>query len=455
MRTKCSTSFTLDRRLDKDGQPILKNLPINMDFTFSGKRLRYYTGYRIDADKWLDVKETDPQTGEIFHIQQVKRGARNKKGETASEINKRLLLLKSLITKIFVESAILYDEVSVDYLRDVLRATLHEKLTSGKRQGTDVMSVYKRYAQEAEVSPGRRKLIVTALNHTGRFVHSQGRRLIYFDEITPSWVESFWRYLLGDDYLNDEYKNLKAPLRPRKKCRNTAISIMRGFKAFVNWASLPQNGALMKGNPFSSFSIPSEQYGRPVYITKEERDHLMYAPMPSKSLERTRDIFVFQCLTGCRIGDLIHLTKDNIKDGAIEYIPVKTRSQRPEVVRVPLSEKAREILSRYSLPGDAILPFISNQLYNVHIKEVFQAAGLNRLVTRLNPLTQEEEQVPLSQIATSHMARRTFVGILHKQNIKNEVIASMSGHSKTSKAFSRYYDIDSETQDNVIKNYLD
>lgn len=31
----------------------------------------------------------------------------------------------------------------------------------------------------------------------------------------------------------------------------------------------------------------------------------------------------------------------------------------------------------------------------------------------------------------------------------------MSGHSKTSKAFSRYYDIDNETQDNVIKNYLD
>ena len=29
MRTKCSASFTLDRRLDKDGQPIVKNLPIN------------------------------------------------------------------------------------------------------------------------------------------------------------------------------------------------------------------------------------------------------------------------------------------------------------------------------------------------------------------------------------------------------------------------------------------
>ncbi len=455
MRTKCSTSFTLDRRLDKDGRPIVKNLPINMDFTFSGKRLRYYTGYRIDSDKWVDIKETDPVTGEVFHIQQVKRGARNKKGETASEINKRLLLLKSLITKIFIESAILYDEVSVDYLRDVLRATLHEKLSSSKDKGFDIMSVYRRYAEEADVSSGRRKLIVTAMNHTGRFIHSQGRRQMFFEELTPAWVESFWKYLLGDDYLSEEYKNMKATLRPRKKCRNTAISIMRGFKAFVNWASLPQNGALVKNNPFSSFSIPSEQYGRPVYITKEERDHLMNAPMPSKSLERTRDIFVFQCLTGCRIGDLVHLTKDNIIDGAIEYVPVKTRSQRPEVVRVPLSEKAREILSRYDLPGGSILPFISNQLYNVHIKEVFKAAGLNRMVTRLNPLTQEEEQIPLCDIATSHMARRTFVGILHKQNIKNEVIASMSGHSKTSKAFSRYYDIDSETQDNVIKNYLD
>ena len=455
MRTKCSTSFTLDRRLDKEGKPIVKNLPINMDFTFSGKRLRYFTGYRIDSDKWVDFKKADPDTGEVFHIQQVKRGARNKKGETASEINKRLLLLKSLITKIFIESAILYDEVSVDYLRDVLRATLHERLSSGKQKGNDVMSAYQRYAEQAEVSAGRRKLIVTAMNHTGRFIHKEGRRQVFFEEITPAWVESFWKYLLGDDYLNEEYKNIKATLRPRRKCRNTAISIMRGFKAFINWASLPQNGALVKKNPFDSFSIPSEQYGRPIYITKEERDHLMNAPMPSKSLERARDIFVFQCLTGCRIGDLVHLTKDNIIDGAIEYVPVKTRSQRPETVRVPLSDKAREILSRYDLPGGAILPFISNQLYNVHIKEVFKAAGLNRMVVRLNPMTQEEEQISIADIATSHMARRTFVGTLHRQNIKNEVIASMSGHSKTSKAFSRYYDIDSETQDNVIKNYLD
>jgi len=61
MRTKCNASFTLDRRLDKDGQPIVKNLPINMDFTFSGKRLRYYTGYRIDADKWghLQISVSD------------------------------------------------------------------------------------------------------------------------------------------------------------------------------------------------------------------------------------------------------------------------------------------------------------------------------------------------------------------------------------------------------------
>ena len=149
--------------------------------------------------------------------------------------------------------------------------------------------------------------------------------------------------------------------------------------------------------------------------------------------------------------------KDNIVNGAIEYIPTKTKTRRAETVRVPLSEKALNILSRYDLPDGSLLPFISDQRYNDYIKELFklEEVGLDRLVTRLNPMTLEEEQVPLYEIATSHMARRTFVGTLHKQNVKNEIIASMSGHAKASRAFARYYDIDNETQNEVVKNYLD
>jgi hypothetical protein len=49
------------------------------------------------------------------------------------------------------------------------------------------------------------------------------------------------------------------------------------------------------------------------------------------------------------------------------------------------------------------------------------------------------------------MARRVFVGSLYKKGVKNEIIASMSGHTRDSKAFGRYHAIDKEDQGNAIK----
>ena len=58
------------------------------------------------------------------------------------------------------------------------------------------------------------------------------------------------------------------------------------------------------------------------------------------------------------------------------------------VVRVPLLKDALEILDRYKdLPGDAILPRISQQKYNVAIKKILKHAGIDRTVTWLNPTT--------------------------------------------------------------------
>ena len=458
MKIKCNTRFTLDRRSDKDGNPIVQNLPINMDFTFAGKRLRFFTGYRIDADTWIDTKKEDPETGEVIHVQQVKKNAYNKSGESYGEINKRLLLLKTTITKIYEESVILGKAITVDYLREELRRALNEEKNPTEELPMDFFSVYQRYIDNLDVTPGRRRQVAAGRNHVERYVkYVLKKKTVEFDDITPGWLEKYWAYIITDTADNEAYKDLSYKEKPRKKCRNTAIQVFRRFRAFLNWASLPQNGGLVKINPFYSFTLPAEQYGRPIYLTKEERDHLYEAKIDNPRLARVRDIFVFQCLTGCRVGDLIKLNKDNIVNGAIEYIPTKTRFKSSATVRVPLCDKALEILSRYDMPDGSLLPFITDQRYNEYLKELFklETVKLDRIVTRLNPMTLTEEQVPLYDLATSHMARRTFVGTLHKQNVKNEIIASMSGHSKTSRAFARYYDIDSETQNEVVKNYLD
>lgn len=62
-----------------------------------------------------------------------------------------------------------------------------------------------------------------------------------------------------------------------------------------------------------------------------------------------------------------------------------------------------------------IFPFISSQKYNDAIKVIFKVCGITRAVSVLNTLTGEEEKRPINEVASSHMARRTFVGTFTRE----------------------------------------
>ena len=172
----------------------------------------------------------------------------------------------------------------------------------------------------------------------------------------------------------------------------------------------------------------------------------------NKHLETQRDIFIFQCCIGCRVGDLMKMTPGNIINGAVEYIASKTADERPNTIRVPLSERALNIIDKYKeeVKDGQLLPFISQQKYNEALKEIFKAAGITRLVTRLNPTTGIEEKVGIDTIATSHMARRTFVGNLYKKVKDQNLVGSLSGHSVGSRAFARYREIDDDIKQDLV-----
>ena len=91
-----------------------------------------------------------------------------------------------------------------------------------------------------------------------------------------------------------------------------------------------------------------------------------------------------------------------------------------------------------------------NFKFNDAIREIMKRAEINRMVTVLNPLTREEEKRPLYEVATSHMARRTFIGNLYKQVKDPNLVASMSGHANGSQAFSRYRAIDDDMKRDLV-----
>ena len=276
--------------------------------------------------------------------------------------------------------------------------------------------------------------------------------------LTGASMKELWDFLENEHTISKDYTELYTEVEGSQsvvleRSRNTLIGFMKRLKVFFSWCIAK---GMISESPLSGFDMPAEKYGTPIYITKEEM-HQIYAHDFSDEphLDRQRDIFIFQCCIGCRVGDLLRLTRNDIINNTLEYIATKTIEENQKTIVVPLNKTAQEILEKYKdYEGKYILPFITAQKYNDAIKVIFAKAGITRNVTWLNPLTGKEEKKPINELASSHMARRTFVGNLYKQVLDPNIVASMSGHAEGSRAFSRYREIDREIKTNAV-NLLD
>jgi integrase len=146
---------------------------------------------------------------------------------------------------------------------------------------------------------------------------------------------------------------------------------------------------------------------------------------------------------GARVGDLFNFTKSNVNNGTLTYIARKTKDKKPVTISIPLTEVAKAIINKYDLPDGRLLLFRSSIKYNEYLKDLFEKVELTRIVTRLNPTTREPENVRICDIASSHMARRTFIGNKYGK-ISDGVITSMTGHVSDSRSLVRYYDVSEE-----------
>lgn len=293
------------------------------------------------------------------------------------------------------------------------------------------------------------------------------------DTITKSTINDFF------DYFKNEFKYVEKHSKLFKKLLsdypseittkhktakisergdNHIVNLQKKLKRFFLW--LNKEG-YTTNRPFDGVEIKAEKYGTPIILTLEERNKIADFDLSSNPhLERQRDVFIFQCLIGCRVSDLLKMTPDNVVDGQIQYIPRKTIDNKPVTAEVPLNDRAAAILEKYrsvdlssyksKVNSNPLLPFISSQKYNEAIKEVFKMCGIDRMAIVLDPVSGEQVQRPFYEIASSHLARRTFVGLLYNQVQDPNLISSMSGHVEGSREFARYRKIEREAKKKAV-----
>lgn len=371
------------------------------------------------------------------------------------EFNANVAKWKNLLLDVYAQ---LSDKENVS--SDILRVAVDKRLNPEKFHllKPGFFDICDEFLQKRKLSQVRQANYKVLFRILKRFeIWRQIKDPDYFLDIDTLSIDDLY---VIDNYLRNEhvittanphiYMQVSESRRPNPRGSNTISGMMKKLRSIFIWAI---DNDKTTNNPFKKYAIDDCVYGTPFYISIDERNKILRTNLsrhPNLSVQR--DIFMFQCLIGCRVGDLYALTRDNIIRDAVEYIPRKTKDGRAVTVRVPLNSIASSLLSRYSdYAGPSLFPLIAEQQYNKAIKRIFLAAGLKRRVTILNPLTREPEQHPIWKVASSHLARRTFVGNLYKQVKDPNLVGSLSGHKEGSKAFARYRDIDEEMKVDLVK----
>lgn len=195
--------------------------------------------------------------------------------------------------------------------------------------------------------------------------------------------------------------------------QSTIASYHKFMKVYVNEAIRKEQTSV---NPYDGIKVDRGKSAIRKFLTPDELGRIENANLDTPSLRKTRDVFIFQCHTGLAYADLCKFDfgKVILRNG--RHVLHDTRHKTGEEFYIVLLPKALEVLQRYG----GRLPLMSNQQYNMRLKIVADAAGVEKRLT-------------------SHMGRHTYATMCLNSGIKIEVLAKMMGHTdiKTTQIYAR------------------
>lgn len=194
---------------------------------------------------------------------------------------------------------------------------------------------------------------------------------------------------------------------------------------------------------------------RVVFLTAEEQNILETYQIPEKYtvLSPIRDVFLFTCYTGLRYSDAYNLTWDDIHNGRIEIVTVKTSDR----ILIEINSKAKAILDKYAdvhFPGKKVFPVVSNQKMNKHLHTLCKLAGIDEPIksTHYEGNKRIDEVHPKYELIGTHCGRRTFICTALAKGIPPSVVMKWTGHSDY-KAMKPYIDIADEVKSEYMKQF--
>ncbi len=366
-------------------------------------------GHTISPDKW-DSEQS-----------RVKKRAINKKHISAFEINKEIQTKEEAIDTAFKKFEFKGRVPNRKELRDTVNYLLGKNV-GAPRELITVQDAFSAYLLDLSNMKTLSYSTYAKLKSVRNILREFDADL-RLDELTKSKLDDYVAYLMTDRGLQNTTikKNLTFVRTFLKYCDERRI-------IDTDWKIHNIELKVVAGKNVIFLNL--EEFNR-IYDFKFPED--------KKYLERTRDVFCFQCLTSLRYSDVSQLVKNDIDGMVMNVVTEKT----DKVLQIPLNNKALSILDKYKNFDDSkALPVVSNQKMNDYIKEVCYLAGINQNVTKTYFKGKERitETYKKYELISTHTARRTFICIALANGVTPETVMRITGHTDY-KSMQPYIDV--------------
>lgn len=337
---------------------------VQIEILFERKRKWISTGVRLYSDQWNDktkVKNT---------VQSV-------------DLNERLDAQMQNINE-FINNLIKNKEAfSFDKLEHFL------KYSQQKESFIDFIK--RRVSERTDLRKGTLNTHASLINSLEEF-----GRIIYFSDITTANIMYY------DDFLHKKYAK-----------QTTVHGYHKRLKRYINESIKYE---LIKENPYNKLKFDRGKSEGIKYLTIEQINQIRSLEIASESIDKVRDLFIFQCFTGLSYADLFKFDFSTVIERKNKFFIRDVRVKTQEEYFLMLLKPAMEILRKY----DFKLPAISNYQYNLRLK-----------------IVQELAKIKLS--LHSHMARHSFAVMALNMGVSIENLAKMMGHTdiKTTQIYAK------------------
>lgn len=350
---------------------------VQLEVLYIRKRKWISTGVKLYADQWSDRN---------YVVRSME----------AEKLNERLVDMKSRVDdwiNQLIADGVAFRWEDLDEVLNRAKSTTRESFVDYLRR-----RIEERNDVTESTKKNHRKLI--------RSLEVYGR-IVEFKDLTRGNVLDYYNYLQG-------LKVQEVDGTEHSLSQQTVYSYMKFLKTYINDAIAHD---LMSENPCTGLKLKRGESEAGRWLTEDELRRIEEYQPASAGIARVRDMFLTQCYTGLSYADMSDFSPEKLETVDDVLVLSGERIKTGEQYVVAVLDQMKEILER----NRYILPKMTNQQYNMRLKILAEACGINK---------------PLA----SHWGRRTCGMLMLNRGYSMEIVARVLGHSDiktTQKAYAK------------------